>query len=180
MGPSVSIVEQAATLSPGVRGITSLLYLLRVLVHIAGSITTGQVMLYLDNKSTLENAFDSELKRGIYPLLAVDYDLLILAKDLLRAMPIQVKCAWVKGHYTGKHREFQHDLNALVDTLATNFRQHPPAGYEPSAAPLFHPLQAVAIYREGSMITSKLSRILYESQFQDGLIQTIMKRAKWK
>ena len=36
-------------------------------------------MLYCDNKSALENVFDSEPKQGIYLLSPVDYDLLILA-----------------------------------------------------------------------------------------------------
>ena len=134
-----------------------------------GSLESGSVKLYCDNKSALENVFDSEPKRGIYPLLAVDYDLLILAKDLLKALPFRVSGNWVKGHYSGNNREIQHDLNAPVDTLATEFRKDPPEGYEPTAEPHFHPLQEVAIYRDGSMITSKLSTILYEHRFEEKL-----------
>jgi hypothetical protein len=147
-GPIDCHPKQLSSYRPELGGITSLLFLLRVIVHI-GSITAGSVMLYCDNKSALENVFDSEPKRGIYPLLAVDYDLLVLAKDILQAIPIQVNNSWVKGHYTGDQREVQHDLNALVDTLATSFRESPPAGYEPSAEPRFHPLQTVALYQEG-------------------------------
>ena len=147
-------------------------------MHI-GNISTGKVKLYCDNKSALENVFDSEPKRGIYPLLAVDYDLLVLAKDLLRALPIQVSSAWVKSQYTGDNREIQHDLNALVDTLATDFQKAPPEGYEPTVEPSFHPLQVAAQYRGGSMITSKLSKKVYECRFEEKLIQTIAKRACW-
>jgi len=163
---------------PELGGITSLLFLLTVITKIS-AITSGQVTLYCDNQSALENVFTSTPKRGIYPLLAVDYDLLVLAKDMLQALPIRVSWAWVKGHYKGDDRKIQHDLNDLVDTLATQFRVAPPAGYEPTSKPMFHQLHAAALYRDGSMVTGKLSTIIYERCFQDKLIQTIKKRTKW-
>mmetsp|Transcript_1981 Transcript_1981/g.3053 ORF Transcript_1981/g.3053 Transcript_1981/m.3053 type:complete len:212 (-) Transcript_1981:2485-3120(-) len=96
---------------------------------------------------------------------------------MLQALPIKVTWGWVKGHYRGDDRKVQHDLNDLVDTLATKFREAPPEGYDPSSKPHFHRLLGAALYRDGSMITGKLSAIVYESRFQDKLIHTIMKRA---
>mmetsp|Transcript_5492 Transcript_5492/g.8104 ORF Transcript_5492/g.8104 Transcript_5492/m.8104 type:complete len:785 (+) Transcript_5492:1386-3740(+) len=139
----------------------------------------GRVKLYCDNQSALDNVFDSTPKRGIYPMLAVDYDLLVLSRDMLKALPITITGEWVKGHYKGDNRQIQHDLNDLVDTLANQFREDPAKGYEPTAKPMYHPSHEVAVYIAGSMITSKLQRIMYERRFQGKLIQTIQKRAKW-
>jgi hypothetical protein len=40
--------------------------------------------------------------------------------------PATIVAEWVKGHYTGEHREHKDDLNERVDKLATNFNAHPP------------------------------------------------------
>mmetsp|Transcript_24137 Transcript_24137/g.34594 ORF Transcript_24137/g.34594 Transcript_24137/m.34594 type:complete len:1267 (+) Transcript_24137:682-4482(+) len=177
-GPIDCHPEHLSSYRPELGGITSLLFLLTVVVRL-GAIANGQVKLYCDNKSALENVFEEIPKRGIYPLLAVDYDLLVLAKDLLKNLPIKVSWGWVKGHYSGDNRQVQHDLNALVDTLATQFRQDPAAGYEPTAYPMFHPLHKAAVYIDGSMVTKTLSKAIYEQRFQVALMNTVKKRAKW-
>ena len=156
----------------------ALLYLLTVIVDI-GDIKAGRVKLFCDNQSALDNVFGSTPKCGAYPMLAVDYDLLVLSRDLLRLLPITITGEWVKGHYKGDNRQIQHDLNDLVDTLANEFRQDPARGYKPTSKPMFHPLQAAAVYIEGSMITSKLSNVLYERRFQQQQIQRIQRRMKW-
>lgn len=143
-GPIDCHPGQLSSYWPELGGITSLLYLISVIVKI-GDLSSGQVRLYCDNKSALENVFEETPKRGIYPLLAIDYDLLVLAKDMLRSLPIKVSWNWGKGHYNGDAREIQHDLNSLVDTLVTAFNDAPPAGYEPSAKPRFHQLLKVAV-----------------------------------
>lgn len=90
-----------------------------------------------------------------------------------------VSWGWVKGHYTGDNREVQHDLNALADTLATNFREDPPEGYRPLAKPMFSPLLEAALYQDGSMITATLPKIIYAWSFQGKLTHTFKKRSKW-
>jgi len=120
--------------------------------------------------------FNESPKRGIYPLLEVDYDLLILAKNFLATLPIKVKGTWVKGHYKGDNRLIQHDLNAIVDTMAEQFRLNPPMGFAPMTKPLFHPLQVAALYVQGSMITSRLKQTIYERRFLEGLAHKIRKR----
>lgn len=178
-GPIDCDPDQLSSYRPELGGIVSLLFLLTVIVRIS-TITDGQVKLYCDNQSALDNVFDSTPKRGIFPLLAVDYDLLVLAKDMLQSLPITISWGWVKGHYTGDNRELQHDLNALADELATRFREDPPKGYEPTVKPMFHSLHEAALYKDGSMVTGKLSNMIYERKFLNNLTNTIVKRAGWQ
>ena len=177
-GPIDCIPELLSSYRPELGGITSNLFLLTVIVRLF-DLKEGGVTLFCDNKSALENVFDSVPKRGIYPLLAVDYDLLVLAKDLLQALPITVRPEWVKGHYSGDNRQVQHDLNALVDTMADKFRKNPPRGYAPSATPMYHPRHGAVLIRGGSMITSKMKLVVYEQLFREPLVATICKRFKW-
>ena len=91
-------------------GITAILYIFQqIVLHL--DITSGSVMLYCDNKGALENVFNEQPKRGIYPLLERDYDMLGAARAIRRDIPIKVTGKWVKGHYKGNNREIQHDLN---------------------------------------------------------------------
>jgi len=124
-GPIDGLPRLLSSYRPEMGGITTLLFVLTVLVHLF-EISSGSVTLFCDNESALGNVFDKSPKRGIYPLLEVDYDLLVLAKEFLKELPIKVTGKWVKGHYNGDNRMIQHDLNALVDTMAEQFRLHPP------------------------------------------------------
>ena len=177
-GPIDGIPQLLSSYRPELGGITANLFLLTVIVKIFG-IEAGGVTLFCDNKSALENVFDPVPRRGIYPLLAVDYDLLVLAKDLAKALPIKVRPEWVKGHYKGNDRLVQHDLNDLVDTMADRFRRNPPKGFTPTSSPLYHPRHGAVLLRQRSMITSKMKQIVYEQLFQEPLINTICKRFKW-
>ena len=163
---------------PELGGMTALIYILMNIIH-TFDIPSGCVTMFCDNKSALENILDGAPKRGIYPLLEADYDLLLLAKEMLSSMPIKIEGRWVKGHYSGDNRQVEHDLNSLVDTMATQFREHPPPGFHPSAFPLFHRSHKAAAYIEGSMITSKLVQQIYSRRFQKGLEETLCKRNKW-
>ena len=163
---------------PELGGITALLFLLTAIVKL-GDITEGTVTLFCDNKSALNNIFDAIPRRGIYPLLEADYDLLFLAKDLLQQLPINVIAQHVKGHYKGDHREVQHDLNALADEIAEQFRKNPPPEYTPSTQPYFHPRLGAEVYSTDSAVTSKLRRTVYENLYTDQLLATIWKRNKW-
>jgi len=46
---------------------------------------------------------------GITPFFTPDYDLLLLAKELVTAIPITIIGAWVKGHYVGKIAKYNTD-----------------------------------------------------------------------
>ena len=163
---------------PELGGMAAVLYLLQVIVQVYG-VQSGVVTLFCDNKSALDNTFDTVPKRGIYPLLATDYDMLILSKDILRRLPIKVIGKHVKGHYKGDERRIEHDLNALADTMAEQFRLDPPKGYEPTSFPLFHRSHVAAAYIEGSMITSKLKQQVYARMYQKDLERTVCKRNRW-
>jgi len=111
-------------------GITTIFFLLLQVVEFF-AITSRSVMLYCDNEGALENVFDEFPKRGIYPLLSRDYDLLGTVRALLKQIPVKVTGCWVKGHYRGIQREISHTLNDIADQLAEQFRLSPPNGYKP-------------------------------------------------
>ena len=67
-------------------------------------ITQGLVLQYCDNKSATGNIFEESPRRGIFPMLEHDYDLLQVGRGILRELPIDVPGLWVKGHYIGKRQ----------------------------------------------------------------------------
>ena len=80
---------------------------------------------------------------------------------------------------TGDNRRVEHDLNALVDTMASHFRKDPPRGFKPRAQSLTHPLQTAALISGGAIVTSKLKQTIYTNMFAPGLEVTIVKHAGW-
>ena len=142
---------------PELGGLTSLLFLLYVFTD-TYEIQGGTVTLFCNNTSAVENIFEKYMKRGIFSLLAVDYNLLVLARSILPALPIKVLGRWVKGHYTGDERRVEHDLNDLVNDIANQFLDDHPRGSEPSSFPMFHKSLVAAAYVEGSMITSRIAQ----------------------
>jgi len=48
---------------------------------------------------------------------------------LVQLIPIPLIGKWVKGHYTGKTREIQHDMNDIVDDLASRHLERPPKNF---------------------------------------------------
>lgn len=116
-------------------GITAVLYILLLIVRSA-KLTTGTVTIYCNNKAAIEAIFAENPRRGIYPMLKPDYDFISIAREMCNKMPITIVERWVKGHYKGDDRQIAHDLNDLVDTMATQFRKSPPRGYTPSTKSL--------------------------------------------
>lgn len=136
-------------------------------------------MLYCDNEGALENVFDEFPKRGIYPLLARDYDLLGMARALLKRIPVKVTGCWVKGHYKGEQREVSHNLNDIADQLAEQFRLSPPAGYTPRRMPSLHPDYEALLYLSGATVTTAFKNIIYRQVFSSDLEANIMRRTGW-
>jgi hypothetical protein len=159
-------------------GLTAVLYLLSVVVK-ATSSAAGSATIFCDNKVALENIFDEFPKRGIYPLLQADYDLLGVARALLKDLPITVHPEWVKGHYTGDDRQVKHDLNDIADVMAGAFRKNPPHGFKTRFLPENQPSHSAILLHEGSAITSKIKSIVYSSMFAKKLQDTICKNAAW-
>jgi len=159
-------------------GALTVLFLLQQIVDYY-EITSGSVMFYCDNQSALDNIFDEYPKRGIYPLLAPDYDLLGVARKIWRQLPIKVNIQHVKGHYKGDHRETKHDLNDLADTLAGHFLESPPAGYRPRRVPLQHPEYDAVLYHSGTAVTTKFREIIYSQIFTGDIRENIKKKTGW-
>jgi len=85
------------------------------------------VTIYCDNKSALHSTFHCTAQ-GITPFCTADYNLIHLAKYFIQCLPITTLGTWVKGHYSGKNKQIEHDLNHTADQLATQHRaeQSPP------------------------------------------------------
>jgi len=176
-GPIDGHPEWLSSYRPEMGGMVALLFLvLSVTKH--QEIYSGQATLYCDNQGALDNLFDEFPKRGIFPMLQRDYDLLHIGKRLLREIPITVTGKWVKGHFTGKDRKPQHDLNALADQLANEFRANPPAGYAPLRRPRQDPFAEATLFYDASVVTSYIPTIVYQQLFGQRLRDTIIKEAR--
>jgi len=103
-------------------GIVATLYLVYRICQFY-SITVEAAKLYCDNKEALKNAF-SPIKEGITPYFNTDHDLVEVAQSLLQLLPITIGHEWVKGHYEGKNKQYQHYLNEEVDEIAGAYQLH--------------------------------------------------------
>jgi hypothetical protein len=90
----------------------------------------GQAQLFCDNRGAISKAFQHSTL-GITPFLTTDFDLLHLIQQLIQALPITANGSWVKGHYSGKIRRLEHDLNDMADDLATQHLNSPSLGFHP-------------------------------------------------
>jgi len=177
-GPTDGNPSMLSSYRSELAGITELLFLIQLIVqHL--EITTGTVTLFCDNTSALGNVFDLYPKRGIYPMLQRDYDMLGMARKVWKELPITVISKHVKGHYKGENREVQHDLNDLADRMAEQFQLNPPQGFHPRKMPLLHPEHEATLYYEGSIVTTAFRDIVYKQVFTKLLQQNIMKKDKW-
>jgi len=104
-------------------GIVALLYIIYCICQ-HYSITSGKVKLYCDNKGALRNFF-APIPSGITPYLTADHDLIELAHHLIQLIPLTIATEWVKGHFTGKNRRLEHNLNDRADGLAGDFQRNP-------------------------------------------------------
>jgi hypothetical protein len=108
-----------------------------------------------------------------------DYDLIYLAQHLLQLTPVTLLGAWVKGHYTGKKREIQHNLNEKVDDLASNHLKNPPPKFKPLKCPRAPPGYRVRLLFSSYIITSKFYHTLSKLKHDKSLKQHIMKKMNW-
>jgi len=60
---------------------------------------------------------------GITPYFKTDHDLLEVKQSLLQLIPITIATQWVKGHYTGLDRQYQHTLNETADQVAGEYQR---------------------------------------------------------
>jgi hypothetical protein len=116
-------------------GIIACLYIIyRVFQYY--QLSAGSCMLYCDNKGALKNAFQP-IAPGITPYLKTDHDLIEVAQSLLTKILITITTQWVKGHYNGNQRAYQHSLNEEADRIAGKYQtsQHPQSMLRKPLAP---------------------------------------------
>jgi ribonuclease HI len=97
---------------------------------------TGSITLYCDHKGAIRNVFHKE-KLGITPFTASDYDIIHLAKQILKSLPVKITAQWVKGHSTAKKKSVQEELNIIANELAGDYALAPHPKHCPSCLPLF-------------------------------------------
>mmetsp|Transcript_11344 Transcript_11344/g.16325 ORF Transcript_11344/g.16325 Transcript_11344/m.16325 type:complete len:158 (-) Transcript_11344:730-1203(-) len=85
-GPTDGNPDMITSYRSELAGITILLFLLQQIVK-HQELRSGTVILYCDNQGALDNVFALYPKRGIYPLLERDYDLLEAARHIRSELP---------------------------------------------------------------------------------------------
>jgi hypothetical protein len=123
-GPTDSNPDFMSSYQAELSGILVSIYIIHRICNFFHT-TSGRVTNYCDNKGAILKSFHKKLP-SITPCLTTDYDLICLAQNLLHMLPITVIGSWVKGHYEGKNRELQHDMNDMADNLATTHLAAPP------------------------------------------------------
>jgi hypothetical protein len=141
-------------------GLLALLYILHFICY-CYNIQASSAKLFCDNKGALAHFFRNRYT-GITPYLFSDYDIIMLAHNLLTVLPITIHSSWVKGHYSGKSPKLEHKLNHIADSLATSHKNSTPNSMT-KKLPLMSPSFKVHLHYGGSIITSSLSKILYKS-----------------
>lgn len=157
-------------------GIIACLYLVyRICQYF--QLNSGKILLYCDNKGALENSF-RPIYPGVTPYLKTDHDLVEIIRTLLALIPITVTHDWVKGHYSGNKREFQHDLNEEADRLAGAYQREQTPHYT-IRKPLIFPGYKVRLLHDSSVITAKAASILVDAYHSSPIVEHIMHKAKW-
>jgi hypothetical protein len=157
-------------------GIVATLYLL-YRVCLFYNITMGTAKLYCDNKGALKNAF-SPIKEGITPYFNTDHDLVEVAQALLKLLPIALSNEWVKGHYNGNQRQYQHDLNAEADTIAGHYQAHQYPHYS-IRKPIPPPDFRVRLLHDSSVITSRIHSVLQTDFHDTPIVDHILRKTGW-
>jgi hypothetical protein len=159
-------------------GLLAVLYLIHRICH-HYQVQGGQLKYHCDNRGVLKNVFSSATP-GIAPYLQADADLVMEARHLLSIIPVTIIAEWVKGHYSGKDREFKHDLNEIADSLATSFNSVPHPNFKPRLQPIAHPHYGARILYEGSTITNKLRSLMAQALHRPALVSHLIRKNKWE
>jgi hypothetical protein len=157
-------------------GIVATLYLVYRICQFY-SIMAGAAKSYCDNKGALNNAF-SPIKKGITPYFNTNHDLVEVAQSLLQLLPIAISNEWVKGHYEGKNKQYQHHLNEEADEIAGTYQLHQ-RPHRTVRKPLSPPGLRIRLLYESSIITSRVQSALQNSLHGSPIEEQILKKTKW-
>jgi hypothetical protein len=117
-GPSTGHSNARSAIRAELCGISASIYLLLYTLSRLGA-KGGTITLYNDCAKALK--YINQPGRKFKRFLIDDYDLLSEIRTTTQALRqlVTVNLLWVKGHYSRKNREPQHDLNAEAHSLAT-------------------------------------------------------------
>jgi hypothetical protein len=122
------------------------------------NITSGAMKLLCDNKGALTNAFKPIIP-GITPYFSTDHDLLEVARSLITLIPIVITTQWVKRHYTGTNKKYEHTLNEAAEWIAGEFQINQTPHYS-IKKPLAPPGYKIRVLYDSSVVTSKIKRVI--------------------
>jgi ribonuclease HI len=157
-------------------GIIACLYIIHRICHYY-QIESGSCTLYCDNKGALRNTF-RPIRPGITPYLRTDHDLVEIAQSLLTILSMAITPTWVKGHYKGKKREYQHTLNDEADERAGEYQQfqHP---HVTICCPIAPPNFKVRLLHDDSVLTAKVQPSISSAMHTAPIEEHIMRKAGW-
>jgi hypothetical protein len=175
VGPSPGLPITMTPYRAELCGLVSTLFTIHWVCRSA-NISHGHVTIYCDNESALRQMFTpTRPTNNPYKLLKADIDLLTCGRDLLLQLPIDVSLTheWVKGHFTGKRRLLQHNLNDIADCLAREFNStsRTPCTGNPAICPTS---EAELIYLN-CVVSSRLLQLvkgsLHDTPLKEHIIQ---------
>jgi hypothetical protein len=152
-----------------------------VTFHIISTISTTYKVM--SGSVSIYNDYDKAIKLILHPgrkfkrFLSDDYDIQQEARTLLSTLnkSITVNLLKVKGHYKGKNKLIQHDLNDKAQKLANSYQSDE---VNPSLSHLIPPSSRVTLAR-GNPLTSKWQSIIQDAAHYNDLKHTICKRESW-
>jgi hypothetical protein len=158
-------------------GLITILYIIyRICSHY--DVDSGKAKYHCDNKGVIKNVFSTSTPT-ISQFLHTDYDLVVIAKRLLRLLPVTIVAEWVKGHYTGDNREHKHDLNDMADQLAGKFNKNPPRVLKQQSLPCSLPGYSIRLIHDGSTITTRLYSTMSVALHRRGFITYLQTKHGW-
>jgi hypothetical protein len=128
-------------------------------------IVEGGMTLYCDNRGALKNAFKQ-------------IDLIEVAQALITLIPIVISTSWVKGHYKGKDKTYQHTLNEEADHLAGRFQSNQWPHYT-VRKPISPPNYKIRLQHDSSIVTAQIKKIIVTQMHDAELEDHIIQKAHW-
>jgi hypothetical protein len=117
-GPCIGHTNTRSAIRSELCSLTAITHLLLAIIK-EFRVMTGSIILY-NNDCSKAIKYINHPGQKFKRFLTDDYDLLCEIRTTVQQIQqlVSFKLLWVKGHFTGKQREFQHDLNAEAHTLA--------------------------------------------------------------
>ena len=127
VSPSMDDMSSQTTEHQGLLGLLCLLHAMCIKFLLCKEECWGEITIFIDNKNVVSRAGREQEIYNISDYQVPDQDLWAMTTMLIKALPISIKCKWVKGHSdTNEKGEIIHgpfwrstQLNIWTDRLAT-------------------------------------------------------------